>query len=66
MDLNSLVLESEVIDMLDSITEFEAHVMSQVPHETLFTLDGQPNVRSRWGAILFHLRLARATLKGLL
>ena len=62
--INQLVAESEVYEILERIDTFTSHIKKQVPESLYIGTDGQPNVRTRWGAILFHLQMARASIRG--
>lgn len=65
IEFDDLLLESEVHELIDELTEVIDHIYKSIPNEILLTPSGEANVRSRYGAIYFHCMMARASLKAL-
>jgi hypothetical protein len=62
MEINAFLLESEVHAMLEQIDSLEKHIKETIPDELLFT-QGNINIGTRWGAVLFHITMTRATIR---
>lgn len=63
IEFDTLMLESDVHALIEKQTEVMEHIKLAVPDEVLFQANGEPNIRSHWGAIYFHASMARATLR---
>lgn len=63
IEFDTLMLEGEIYALLETLTEAQAKIKLFIPDEVLFQSNGEPNIRSHWGAILFHVTMARASLK---
>lgn len=66
IDLDNLLIEAEVIATMERLTQLASHIKERVPHELLYGDGGTFNVRTRWGAVLHHINLTRATLRAFL
>lgn len=66
VEFDTVMLESDIYQLMDELTKAVAHIKKTVPEEILFQANGEPNVRTHWGAILFHTSMARASLKAFL
>lgn len=64
--LDTVLLEAEIYNLLEDFNGVEKRIKERVPAELLFTADGSLNLTLRWGIIIQHLRLIRATLRGFL
>jgi len=62
--MNTLLAEGEVYAIMEQIDHFTKHLRMNVPESLYLGVDGQPNIRTRWGAVLFHLQMARASIRG--
>lgn len=63
MSLDNVILESEVYNIIGRIDRLEKDIKDKVPGELLYTIDGSINGQTRWGAVLSHLILARASIR---
>ncbi len=63
IEFDTIMLEGDVYTLIDGMTEALAHIKLIVPDEVLFQANGEPNIRTHWGAIYFHISMARASLK---
>ncbi len=61
-EISTFLLESEVHSMLESVDKLEAHIKTTIPDELLYT-SGNINTGTRWGAVLFHITMLRATIR---
>jgi hypothetical protein len=62
--MDTLILESEVEAFILRINRFDKHIRDVLPDALFLLPDGTPNVRTRWGAVLHHLGMARASVRG--
>ena len=63
IEIDDLMLEGDVHKLLDMQDEMLAHIKRTIPDELLFLPNGEPNVRTRWGAVHFHISMARGSVK---
>ncbi len=63
---DDLLLESDVQELIAQMDGIMQHIHDTIPNEILHTPSGEPNVRTRWGAVYFHASMARASLKAFL
>jgi len=62
IEIDTFLLEAEVHAMLDQINSMESHIKATIPDELLYT-QGNINISTRWGAVLQHVTMLRATLR---
>ena len=63
IEFDTLMLEGEIHSLMDKLTEVQSHIKLAVPDEVLFQGSGEPNIRTHWGAVYFHVTMAKASLK---
>lgn len=63
IEFDDLLLESDVFALMEKLEAVSSHIYATVPNEILLTPSGEANIRTRWGAVYHHVRMARATLK---
>ena len=66
IEFDTVMLESDIYKLIDNLTETIEHIKVTVPDEALYQSNGEPNVRTHWGAIMFHTKMARSSLKAFL
>lgn len=66
IEFDDLLLESDIHELMERLQEVEKHIYNAIPNEVLLDSSGEPNIRTRWGAVYFHCRMARATLRAFL
>jgi hypothetical protein len=66
IEFDDLLLEADIYALIKKLEGVSAHIYNNIPNEILLLPNGEPNVRSRWGAIYFHCRAATATLRAFL
>ena len=60
---DTLMLESDIHELLGKLNEVRSHIKLTVPDEVIFQANGEPNVRTHWGAIYHHVTMAHVSLK---
>lgn len=63
IEFDDLMLESDIHELLEELERAQAHIKKTIPRELLFQANGEPNVRTRWGAVYFHISMARGSVK---
>ena len=66
INFEDLLLESDVLELIHHLQQVMAHLEHSIPNEILKTPSGEPNVRTRWGAVYFHAAMAKASLTAFL
>lgn len=61
--IEDLFLDADISALLTNLTEQIENIRQQVPNELLYLPNGEPNITNRWGAINFHISMARINLK---
>jgi len=61
--IEDLMLEADVSALLENLNKQLKQIKHQVPNELIFQPNGEPNLHSKWGAIYFHILMARINLK---
>lgn len=61
--IENFLLEADVHALMDHITNLEEHIKRVTPNDILYSVGGEINIRTRWGAVLFHAQSLRATIK---
>ena len=56
ISLSEVLSDTEMKLLRHRLTECELRLVTRIPDDILFTLGGEPNLRNRYGAILFHVR----------
>lgn len=64
--VDQLLLDGDLWGLLEKCDEVSKHIHESVPDEILLTSAGEPNIRNRYGAMLFHVSMLRITLRGFL
>jgi len=62
IEIEDFLLEADTHSLMEKIDEMEVHIKRTVPDELLYT-HGNINTGTRWGAILHHITMLRATLR---
>lgn len=60
---DTLMLESDIHTLLEKLNEVRSHIKETVPDEVIFQVNGEPNIRTQWGAIYLHVTMASVSLK---
>lgn len=60
---DTLMLESDIHALLKKLEEVRDHIKLTVPDEVIFQANGEPNVRTQWGAIYLHTTMAHVSLR---
>lgn len=55
-DIHEILSSVEVNQLRHRLNEFEIRLRVQIPDSALFTPGGEPNLRNRYGAVLYHVR----------
>lgn len=63
IEFDDLMLEGAVHALIESLKSSSDHIKEHIPDEVLYQGNGEPNVRTHWGAILFHINMASASLR---
>lgn len=63
IEFDDLLLEGDVHKLMEHLDEVIVHIEKSIPDEVLYAGNGEPNVRTHWGAVFFHVRMARSSLK---
>jgi len=63
VEFDTLMLEVDIYLLLENMDAAMAQIKLIVPDEVLFNSNGEPNVRTHWGAVYFHISMARASLR---
>lgn len=63
IEFDDLMLESDIYSLMEKLDEVSEHIKRTIPDEIIFLPNGEPNVRTRWGAVYFHVRMARSSLR---
>lgn len=61
-----ILAESDVYAMIERLNKMEAHITQYIPETLIYKENGEPNVHTRWGAIMYHLQYMRATFRSFL
>jgi len=62
IEIEDFLLEADTHGFMEKIDELEAHIKRTIPDELLYT-NGNINTGTRWGAVLHHIVMLRATLR---
>lgn len=63
IEFDDLMLEGDVHALLHELESVQKRIKDGIPNEILYQGNGEPNIRTHWGAVLFHVSMARASLK---
>lgn len=63
---DEILVEADVYAMIERLNIMESHIRQYIPSTLFLKESGEPNVHTRWGAILYHLQYMRATLRSFL
>ena len=63
IEFDTIMLEGDIHSLLEKLDEVQSHIKLIIPDEVLFQGNGEPNIRTHWGAVHFHVTMARASLK---
>lgn len=63
LEFDDLMLEGDVHALLEKMDLVSNHIKQHIPDEILYQGNGEPNFRTHWGAVLFHVTMARASLR---
>ena len=66
IEFDTVMLESDIYQLMEELTKAIEHIKATVPDEALYQTNGEPNIRTHWGAILFHTSMARVSLNAFL
>jgi len=66
IEFDTVMLESDIYQLMEELTKAVDHIKVTVPDEALYQTNGEPNIRTHWGAILFHVSMARVSLNAFL
>ena len=62
IEIEDILLEADTHGLMEKIDELEAHIKRTIPDELIY-VHGNINTGTRWGAILHHITMLRATLR---
>ena len=62
IEIEDFLLEADLHALIEKIDELEAHIKRTVPDELIYTR-GELNSSTRWGCVLQHITMLRATLR---
>jgi len=65
IEIDDFLLESETHALMEQIDNMERHIKRTVPDELLY-VNGNLNPGTRWGCVLHHITMLRATLRAFL
>jgi len=66
IDFDDLLLEGDVHELIADMSRTMKRIHDAIPNESPPTPNGEPNARTRWGAVYFHAMMARSSLRAFL
>lgn len=63
IEIDDLMLEGDIHQLIESLDKALAHIKITIPKDMLFQGNGEPNIRTRWGAVHFHISMAKGSIK---
>lgn len=58
---DDLLAEADIYALIERLNGIRRDIERAIPRELIYKENGEPNVHTRWGAIIYHMQYMRAT-----